>query len=286
MIQSADLGKLVHALQQERDQSTLYLSSLGHQSKTYLRKAYDTTDKTMGSISWPQNLNKDNQLEYHTNDSFYRQLEKHRLKLDHLEITIFEDMNFYSHDIQMMIAWLHESLSETNHNKKWKSLVAYENMVSAKETAATEKTLGGYYFSNGAFDDTDQYSTYIRTANVFKKRYSTARVYSKIVPPISISKSVQGQDDLAQIIDKYRVIIKSNNKTEKSLTRAVDWLDNMSLYIDHLFEIQKKIEITIIDDLTNQTFQMGFNFFLYTILFVVSIRCKNINFLQMYNYVY
>ena len=207
MVQSAELAKLVHALQQERDQSTLYLSSLGHQSKTYVRKAYDTTNQKLVSISWPKNLNKANQFEYHSNESFYSHLENHRLQLAHLEMTIFEDMKFYSDDIQIMMTWLHESLSEAKHNMKWKSFVAYENMVSAKETAAMEKSLGGYYFSNGKFQNMDQYSMYIRMANVFKKRYSTARKYSKIVPPISISKSVEGRKDLADIIENYREII-------------------------------------------------------------------------------
>ena len=64
--------------------------------------------------------------------------------------------------------WLNDALSEARYSNRWKSLVTYEYMMEAKEQAARERTMGGYFFSNGGFDNMEQYSTYMMQVNVFR----------------------------------------------------------------------------------------------------------------------
>ena len=166
--------------------------------------------------------------------------------LDILENTIFDEMDFYTQDIKTLMLWLKDALSQSRFSSKWKSLVAYQHMISAKEQAATERTLGGYFFSNGGFDNMEQYSQYVKAVNVFKSQYSTARGYSKVVPPVAISNIVVDGEDLSQPIERYRSQIQYGNIDNPSILLAFDWFDKMSLYIDHLFAIQKQIEDAIV----------------------------------------
>ena len=67
---SANLGKLEHVLQRERDQSVLYLSSISPQIKIYLMNCYLETDNVLETVPWPDNLDTQGRPQYATKGSF------------------------------------------------------------------------------------------------------------------------------------------------------------------------------------------------------------------------
>ena len=51
---SVEVGKVIHAMQSERDLSVLYLSSIGPETKSFLTSRYLETDEQLADLpGWP-----------------------------------------------------------------------------------------------------------------------------------------------------------------------------------------------------------------------------------------
>ena len=94
-------------IQRERDQSVLYLSSLGPETKTYLLKRYLQTDEYLDNLSsWPVNLDKNRGQHFQSKKDFQRYLQQHRNELDLLGPTVFEELAFYTSNLNILMKWV------------------------------------------------------------------------------------------------------------------------------------------------------------------------------------
>ena len=52
---------------------------------------------------------------------------------------------------QVFVRWLYDAIIESKYGTIWKTLVAYQKVVVAKEDVGVERALGSAYFSLGGF---------------------------------------------------------------------------------------------------------------------------------------
>lgn len=248
MSYSTELGQLVHTLQRERDQSVLYLSSIGPETKTFLLNRYLETDEAIENLSsWPSNINK--QVHFQSKKSFQRYLLKHRNELDLLKHSVLDELAFYTENLNVLMRWMYIALKETRYSTLWKAIVAYQKVVFSKEDVGIERALGSYFFSNGGFTQHDTYDWFNKQINVFNHNFHVAQNYFPLVQSISLYEVLENGVNLSDIINGYRQQIQFRNISEPSLRQATLWFDSMSLYIDILLEIQNSVSNWIFREL-------------------------------------
>ena len=238
---SIELGQLVHKL---------YLSSLGPDTKTYLLKRYLETDEKLEALSsWPVNLDINKQEQFSTKRNFQRYLTQHRNELDLLGYTVFDEIDFYTDSLRILMRWLYDALNETRYSTRWKAIVAYQKVVFCKEDAGIERALGSYFFSNGGFTDRSTYDWINKQINVFRHNYMIAQSYFPSMNPLSEFGVVVNGQNLSKVIYTYRYHIQNRNISHPSLKQATMWFDNMTIYIDQLLDIQQTIALWMFDQL-------------------------------------
>ena len=239
------MGKLIHYLQRERDQSVLYLSTIGPLSKTLLLRRYLDTDAILEEIQWPD-LTYAN-LEFRTKLAFRSYLKLHRIQLDVGVKDIFSEMLFYTKIIKTLVKWFYVAVDETKDNNIWKSLVAYMKLIESKENAGVERALGTYFFSHGVFQDTSYYRQYLMAGNQFRKSFIAAADYSNLVSTLSSRDVKLYGDDISEITNRYHEQLRSNESSAGSLERGIEYFDKMTVNLDQLQVMEQQVERHLAD---------------------------------------
>ncbi|XP_074662965.1 uncharacterized protein LOC141915366 [Tubulanus polymorphus] len=244
---STQTGMLVHYLQRERDMTALHLSSLGAETRMFLKDRYPETDKALKAISrWPStSVTK----EFRSKNDFWSYLNSHRKKLDATKTDVYQEIDFYTNTIRTFIEWMYEGIQDSRDGDQWRALVAYQLLVVSKEDMGVERTLGGIFFSKGKFNTYSDYLWYLEKHNVGIGNYQAAKRFSSRIQEI-FDEELQKYEgtNFTHHIEVMRKDISRNNMTDRnpSWEMSTWWFDNMSTYIDILFEIQMKMASAIL----------------------------------------
>ncbi|ESO97637.1 hypothetical protein LOTGIDRAFT_152728 [Lottia gigantea] len=241
---SVELGKFLDRLQRERDMSVLYLSILGPETKTFILNEYLLTDQALKQLSnWP--VKGDQNSIFTTKDSFKNYLSNHRAELDPNNFDIYVEMEFYSLLIERFVEWMYEAIRESNMASIWKTLVAYQKIVTGMEHVGIERALGAVFYVAGGFPKQSVYERYNEKVHVYKANYQSAVLYSKIVDPIFQEGVTSSGTNLTSVIEKFRFEIQHTLSRDFSITKGQWWFDNMTLYLDTLLVIQQDLATLI-----------------------------------------
>ncbi|XP_061187968.1 soluble guanylate cyclase gcy-31-like [Saccostrea echinata] len=241
---SIEIGRLIHHLQKERDLSILYLSALGPETKLFLLKEYEITDKAIESIArWPGNLDRDNSEAFESKGKMMQHLVQHRQQLNRQSSDINKEMQFYTSIIDIIIYWGYKSIEESKFAVVWKSLVGFQKITSAKEDMGLERALGTMFFARGGFETHLQFEEYNMKIFGFQTNYKTARLYSSDVDYIGSYGIFSYGKNVSIIMNTYRTHILNNGEEEQSVSkidlRNARWFyDNATLYLDKLLDLQ------------------------------------------------
>lgn len=92
---STQLGTLIHQLQKERDQSALYLSTIGPETKRKLLTAYSATDIILEELEqWPRAAD-NNILHFQNKEKFQLYLNQHRYRLDTINQSVTSELQVW-----------------------------------------------------------------------------------------------------------------------------------------------------------------------------------------------
>ncbi|XP_050396381.1 uncharacterized protein LOC126814954 [Patella vulgata] len=241
---SVELGKFLDRLQRERDMSVLYLSILGPETKTFILNEYLLTDQALKQLSnWP--VKGDQNSIFTTKDSFKKYLSDHRAQLDPNNFDIYVEMEFYSLLIERFVEWMYEAIRESNMASIWKTLVAYQKIVTGMEHVGIERALGAVFYVQGGFPTQSVYERYNEKVHVYKANYQSAVLYSTIVDPIFQEGVTSSGTNLTSVIEKFRFEIQHTLSIDFSITKGQWWFDNMTLYLDTLLVIQQDLATLI-----------------------------------------
>jgi hypothetical protein len=248
---STQTGTLIHYLQRERDMTALHLSALGTETRMFLKERYPDTDKAIDKLSyWPSDSDSA-MSEFDSLAEFQTYIKSHRDNLNPESTDAYKEVVFYSDSIAIFIDWMYSAIQDSRDGDAWRTLVAYQLLVVAKEDMGVERTLGGIFYSKGTFDTYSDYLWYLDKHSVGIGNFKASTRFSGVVEDIFEEEKAKYSSNFSVNINIMREEISRNNLTgrDPSWEMSTWWFDNMTIYIDIMFEVQKKLAYKIIQQL-------------------------------------
>ncbi|XP_046328776.1 uncharacterized protein LOC124112690 [Haliotis rufescens] len=246
LLYSVELGAVIHYLQEERDMSALYLSSIEEKTKTLLLQRYPETDRSLEKLTFWTTGPTLTRTEFQSKDKFLSYLNRHRYELDTLNQTVTMELQMYTTLIRVFITWLYDAVTEDQSGSIWRSLVAYQEIIIAKEYMGLERALGTIFYASGKFPSRDVYLWFSESQDVTNATFLSARRYSDLVHAL-YERNINGNRMLLGVLGRMRAEIRRNDLAGRgSVKMAQLWFGNMTRYMDLLLETQKELadEIT------------------------------------------
>ncbi|XP_041364048.1 uncharacterized protein LOC121379438 [Gigantopelta aegis] len=244
LLYSIELGRVIHYLQEERDMSALYLSSTEEKTKGLLLKRYDETDRSLEELtSWITGLTL-TRREFLSKGKFLSYLNKHRYELDTLNQTVVQELQMYTSLIRVFIMWLYSAITEDESGSIWRSLVAYQEVVIAKEYMGLERALGAIYFASGQFSSVDVYLWFLESQDVANVTFFSARQYSDLV--FKLYTKFNDDQTLDGVLANMPADIQQNDSVSHGSVRTAQWwFTNKTVYMNLLLETQDELAVAI-----------------------------------------
>ncbi|XP_002732877.1 uncharacterized protein LOC100367967 [Saccoglossus kowalevskii] len=251
---SRDIGNLLHCLQNERDMTTLHISTLGPVTKQFLSDTYPETDSALDAMDqWPVREKQD-LTQFQSKIEFQKYLDDHRVYLDGSNSSIYDEVEFYTNIIKVFIGWLYQNIANSSgRDGIWRQLVAYQLVIIAKEDIGVERTLGGIFYTNGRFR---KYNDYLWYMEKWAKGNGNFEASAKYEPNIlnTYQKKIDVLDStVTQSVADMRNTIRLNSATnEASWRTGTMWFDNMTYYMDVITSVQDALAVKILSELDSQ----------------------------------
>lgn len=255
--ESIQLANVIHQLQNERDATLLYLSQVGSTVKTFLMDEYEKTTIALEKLNkWPALDNNNNNLskEYKSKENFNKYLLEHR-QIINLGSDILKEINFYTGAIDIILTWLYDSITNSRFSSMWTALVAYQKIISGKEDVGLERALGTLFLSEGKFPSREYEIMYNYRVNTFMSQFESARRYSDVVDYLNTYEVTTHLSNITDIISYYRneIRYRNDNATIMKL-KAPSYYENMTLFLNILFQIQQNLALAIIKKIDEMVF--------------------------------
>lgn len=145
---STESGKVVHYLQIERGTSALYISSNASSGLRKLEAKRRDTDEAIESLTQWVGTRSDGE-KFVSREAFYQSIRNFRQLVTAINVTVSENVAFYSADIAVMIGWLADSIQLSHSGTMWPTLVSYHMLIISKEQAGVERALGSTFYAQG-----------------------------------------------------------------------------------------------------------------------------------------
>ena len=238
---SIKVAELVHRLQIERGSRVMLGSSSGDASvDEKVQDAVGLTDEVAKNLdTWPQDLEK---YPFNSKDTFMTLLNNHRHGIKNS--TIENEILFYSSIISNLFNWSFQNVLLSDYDDLPK-FISYEILLMGKEKTGIERALGGSYFIQGHFNETEKLLWFAKENFLGKEKINFSltleprmkRFYHK-----ALNKTLLSQ------IEEKREVILSNKKQVPSVDSGIEWFDLMTIYIDGLLDVQQQLGTLILEE--------------------------------------
>ena len=163
---STESGKVVHYLQIERGTSALYISSNGSSGLGKLAAKRRDTDEAIGSLTRWVGKESDGE-QFASRQVFHQSIRDFRKLVTAVNVSVLENLAFYTADIDTIIGWLADSIQQSQSRRLWPVLVSYHMLVISKEQAGLERALGSTFYAQGKLEiRSDQIRLFIVHAKI------------------------------------------------------------------------------------------------------------------------
>lgn len=254
--------------------SVLYLSAIGPDTKSFLLKEYSNTDNILQKLNWASDIDDITQnVKFTSKEEFQNYLNEHRRRLSPNVGSIQDEIDFYSKSIDVIILWLYNTITESKFSFVWKLLVAYQKLSSAKENLGVERALGTMFYARGGFETQEYFENYNRRLHSFRAYMKSIGMYSNEVDTIYLQKKEDFPSDFLSIVDTYRDSIQTStaNMTVPDVQKARFFFDNMTIYIDILFETQSTMASFLISKFNTEIDSLTMSLVINAVLLVIVI---------------
>ncbi|XP_071476883.1 uncharacterized protein [Diadema antillarum] len=257
------VGELIHALQVERSETTLYLVSnmssapaILEELKARLEDSFRRTDEALGNLTvWPVNNSVQQSLTALENEkTFTESLEEERNAIRPGELDVAEGIDFYRKVNEAFIEWFVDTILHSTHEDLWNEIMSYQFSIHAKEELGLLMAYGEEAFLNGTlstedflkFIQNDVLMTYNMEASLKFADSDVTVVYNETILYSGIEIMTRRMRD--QIIDTL-----SRNSSGIVSVSSSAWYGNLSLYLEGLKAVEDAIVETI-DELIQDNF--------------------------------
>ncbi|XP_046334854.2 soluble guanylate cyclase gcy-33-like [Haliotis rufescens] len=253
---STDVGKFIHYIQRERGYTSLHISATASTgSEVLLRNSFRETNEALETLGrWPGETQTPMER-FPTKENFLLYLEDHRdsLLTSPGSTTLYKEVKFYNNVIRTFITWLYKAIQFSQEGDNWRMMVAYQLLLTSKNDIGVERTLGSVYYLTGEFNQRD-YLWYLRKKNVGNGNFEASKLFSPLVESyFKQDLDKQKEPNITQNIENMRVEISSSNGTIlPSAEKSKWWFDNMTVYLDVLFDTQLMLADVILESLNHE----------------------------------
>lgn len=280
-----ELGKLINTLQKERDMTLMHVSKLLTSTRSFLFKAYDETDETISNMLWPSEFRSLGEEAFQTKAKLLGFIRVFRNQLDKDTDDMARVIQFYSEIVDFLMNWLVSSVKESGFGDNWKTLVAFQKITSCMLHAGAERAYGSLYFAEGF--TADNFERYLLRVNSYTAVYKGAAFYSLLVDPtpddnselLNVSDAIK---QMRQVIYYSNMSLFRPNETSNSASNGTKttskmaeyYFDNMTIRMNHLYDLQEELASRIIElisgrisDVTKELAAYGFTLSLVVLTF-------------------
>lgn len=248
---SIELGDFIHNLQKERDASALYLyNSLRSDSKEALLESYIDTDNVLKDLSYWPSITAIGAPEFLTQEKYQIYLNQHRYELDTLNLTVTQELLFYTEGINVFLDWLYDSITEARSGTVWRSLVAFLEITDAKISFGIERALGAIFYARGSFPTIDEYLWFSESQDIANASFWSARRFSDVAASI-YDELIAKNDTIVGVLEHMRQDIRLNERSHRkgSFSTAEYWMESVTSYLKVLLDTQLAVMSSIFDEL-------------------------------------
>ncbi|XP_014666225.1 PREDICTED: uncharacterized protein LOC106808157, partial [Priapulus caudatus] len=238
---SVQVGGLIHGLQIERGATSLYVSSRGARTvQKILFAVYRQTDALMDKVKlWPTSLQESKLSDFKSSEAFRLYMNRHRYHLDPKLASAFDEVNFYTDTINVLLRAVTTMMQQARGTNDWKKLVAFGLFVYGKEQVGNERARGAPFFAGGYTNEElifyaekrFQGESYLRSANE----------YSPIIEKMLDEQYIN--TTLKNTVDTLRAEILQNTRKDRSTQTGTHWFENMTRYINILHNIERALAV-------------------------------------------
>ncbi|CAG5126889.1 unnamed protein product, partial [Candidula unifasciata] len=238
------VGELIHNMQVERGYTALHIISTSDPSKSQLG---GETRKT-----WPL---QDSGGKFNDFKEFKRLLEEYRNSLlfsPDKQRTVRQEMMFYIEIIEELIKWLYRAIKFTQEGDEWRQLVAYQLLITSKNDIGIERTLGSVFYLTRHFVHEDLlWFLSSQSRGIGKWGLLVVCLFILRPEPWDRSKNMMYhiqtmRDEIARNEDVI------NQTTTLAFEKSTWWFDNMTSFLNLLFEIQTEMATEILMSLDRE----------------------------------
>ena len=224
---------------------------------------------------WPNGFEASPRQEFRSKNKLISYISQHRKYLDPSSTNTLREINFYTEIANQFMTWMIENIRDAGFGSFWKSLVAYQKLIRCSLDAGAERAYGVMFYTYGQFTNWEDFELYNKRVHSFQIHYTSAVAYSPLVDSLLDDEAKEINATLA--INRFRAEIRrsevsiSTNQSYKSLEKAEDLFDNMSIRIDSLFELQEQIAAKIFVMLDETVNEIVLQIIIYAVLVCLAV---------------
>ncbi|CAH1773740.1 unnamed protein product [Owenia fusiformis] len=217
-----ELGSLIHSLQRERTEATLFVNTpednLAHHNVRVLDTAFLATDNVLAKLKeW--NIYGTSDPNFASRRNFEELLKLSRRQIEKGRWSGRETFAFYVNTNAILMRSMTKVVYKTEHTRLWKLLLAYTMAIQASENIACETALGEEFFTNGTLGKNESYQ-YLKYVALGKDVLKTMQQYSTIAKQLYANLYLVHKTNV-EITERQRGIIL-NKVTSKIHEREVN----------------------------------------------------------------
>ncbi|XP_071798428.1 uncharacterized protein [Asterias amurensis] len=273
---SRDIGVLLSCLQRERDMVALFVSAISPEQDSFVTATYPQTDEALDELrDWPVKTYIVEELPFfRQKEDFKGYLSQHRHNLHRSNTTAYKEIDFYTDVLQIFIDWLYDSVGNSNGHGLWQTLVSYQLLIVSNVDIGIARTLGSIFFARGGFSSFNDYVWYLAKNDVGTWNFEASKKYSPLINSLYDEFQTTMDANFTSTIDDLRQEILDNavDGLEPNFEAATRWFDSMTVYINILESMQKKMANQILQrlesDLDNDTSSIAVSICLVVIVIV------------------
>ena len=254
------VGELIHSLQVERSQTTLFIVQSHNLTPTEsvaweerLGECFNKTDEALTNLpEWPlSDTGSSNSALYDSRETFQSHLNEERVILGSIDVA--EEILFYSQINEILIDWFISAIQKNVHEGLWNEIVSYQFLVQAKENVGLLMAYGEEAFLNRTLR-TEDFLSFMRNDVLLKYNLASSfkfsgnyaeEMYDILITSSGIATTVQSMRD--EIVHTLSV-----NSSGIITLSSAHWFGNLSGYLDGLKKVEDAV-INHIDDIIDES---------------------------------
>ncbi|XP_064642321.1 uncharacterized protein LOC135496765 [Lineus longissimus] len=234
---------LIAAIEEERSEVILFISSNGTIHVKPLSERYNTTDAKLEEFkAWPEVSSRT--VAFYNRRTFLTVLQQHR---EHITITssTSTELEFYNMAIDAFMNWLILKVDFEKSMDLWPYLMTYKELIKCSNRISLQKSLGEAYFVRGGLNHFE-HVLFVRARKVANDLLSSSSIYDPNVKMLLQKYYNNSTEEVANIKSLTAEIVK-NQAVGPNLIFGETWLSNMTDYLKTIRTIDE-FQLGKVDD--------------------------------------